>query len=74
MQAVHDGVNVFFMLQVDGAYAYSKGYFRHLLCYICTSADTMIVEAAVPFSFSSETLYWIGDVLYSQLAILFCSH
>jgi len=30
MQAVHDGVNVFFMLQVDGAYAYSKGYFRRL--------------------------------------------
>jgi hypothetical protein len=28
VQAVHDGVNIFFMLQVDGAYAYSKGYFR----------------------------------------------
>ncbi|CAN6325429.1 unnamed protein product [Urochloa humidicola] len=25
VKAVHDGVNVFFMLQVDGAYAYSKG-------------------------------------------------
>jgi len=25
IKAVHDGVNVFFMLQVDGAYAYSKG-------------------------------------------------
>ncbi|CAN6320231.1 unnamed protein product [Urochloa humidicola] len=25
VKAVHDGVNVFFMLQVDGAYTYSKG-------------------------------------------------
>ncbi|GJN08063.1 hypothetical protein PR202_ga25951 [Eleusine coracana subsp. coracana] len=25
VQAVHDGINVFFMLQVDGAYTYTKG-------------------------------------------------
>lgn len=47
MQAVHDGVNVFFLLQVDGAYAYTKGYFRLLsVLYICTSADWTIVEVA----------------------------
>lgn len=33
VQAVHDGVNVFFMLQVDGDYAYTKGYFSLFLVH-----------------------------------------
>lgn len=40
MQAVHDGVNIFFMLKVDGDYTYTKGYFRPLsLCTYILSVD-----------------------------------
>jgi hypothetical protein len=40
VKAVHDGVNIFFMLKVDGDYTYTKGYFRPLsLCTYILSVD-----------------------------------
>lgn len=38
LQALHDGHDVFFMLQVDGYYVYSKGYvliFQNLNILLC---------------------------------------
>lgn len=52
MQAVHDGVNVVFLLQVDGAFAYTKGYFRLLsvlLLHLYQCGYIAIVEVVVLF-------------------------
>jgi hypothetical protein len=74
VQAVHDGVNVFFMLQVDGAYAYTKGYFAFFLCYILVlvrierkvllvcKIDSGSRSARYGHLVSSEWFYLIGDI------------